>query len=62
MGGIKEEHTYDLNADHIAWLKEMNEKFSIDDESKALRIVLDYVMEEAEQETVFEVIRCNHCD
>lgn len=61
MGGIKVEQTFELNDDHIAWLKEMTEKFSIADEAKALRIVLDYVMEEAAQETVFEEVRCNHC-
>ena len=42
-------------------LKNMKNKFSLDDEGITLRIVLDYVMEEADQETVFEVIRCNHC-
>ncbi|HEB27764.1 MAG TPA: hypothetical protein ENI05_08305 [Porticoccus sp.] len=62
MGGVKVEHTFDLNEDHIAWLKGMTDKFSIEDEGKAMRIVLDYVMEEAALETVFEVIRCNHCD
>ncbi len=62
MGGIKTKHSFDLNDDHVEWLKEMTEKFSLEDVGKALRIVLDYVMEEANQETVFEVIRCNHCD
>jgi len=62
MGGIKTKHSFELNDDHVEWLKEMAEKFSLDDVGKALRIVLDYVMEEANQETVFEVIRCNHCD
>jgi hypothetical protein len=61
MGGIKEAHSFELNDDHVEWLKKMTEKFSLDDEGKALRIVLDYAMEEADQETVFEVIRCNHC-
>jgi len=62
MGGIKSEHSFELNDDHVEWLKEMTEKFSLEDVGKALRIVLDYVMEGADQETVFEVIRCNHCD
>jgi hypothetical protein len=61
MGGIKEAHSFELNDDHVEWLKKMTEKFSLDDEGKALRIVLDYAMEEADQEAVFEVIRCNHC-
>ena len=61
MGGFKEAHTYDLNEDHAAWLKEMADKYMLDDENKALRIVLDYVMQEADHDEVFEEIRCHHC-
>ena len=61
MGGFKETHTYELNEDHAEWLKEMAEKYTLDDESKALRIVLDYVMQEADHDEVFEEMRCHHC-
>ncbi len=61
MGGFKEAHTYELNDDHAEWLKEMAEKYMLDGESKALRIVLDYVMQEADHDEVFEEMRCNHC-
>ncbi len=61
MGGIKTEHTYELNEDVIDWLKEMADKYDLSDADKALRIVLDYVREEADEEEVFEEIRCNHC-
>ncbi len=61
MGGIKVEHTFELNDDHVEWLQEMAAKYALDDEGKALRIVLDYMKEEADQSTVFEEIRCNHC-
>ena len=61
MGGFKEAHTYDLNDDHAEWLKEMAEKYMLEDEGKALRIVLDYVMHEADQDEVFDEIRCHHC-
>jgi len=62
MGGIKTEYSFELNQDHMTWLKEMCEKYTLEDEGKALRIVLDYVQEEAELDCVFEEIRCNHCD
>jgi len=62
MGGIKNKHSFDLNNDHIAWLKEMVETYSLDDEGKAVRIILDYIKEEADLDEVFEEIRCNHCD
>ncbi|MCH2355790.1 MAG: hypothetical protein MK319_03785 [Pseudomonadales bacterium] len=61
MGGRKTQQEFELNDDHVAWLQEMTEKYGLFDEDKALRVVLDYVMEEAEQSTVFENIRCNHC-
>jgi len=61
MGSIKTEHKFELIEGHVDWLKEMAEKYGLFDEGKALRIVLDYVMEEADQTTVFEEIRCNHC-
>ena len=61
MGGRKTQQEFELNDDHVAWLQEMTEKYGLFDEDKALRVVLDYVMEEAEQATVFENIRCNHC-
>jgi len=61
MGGIKTEQKYELNENHVGWLKEMAEKYALFDEDKALRIVLDYVMDEADLTTVFTEIRCNHC-
>ena len=61
MGGIKTEKTYELNDDVIAWLKEMADQYDLEDENKALRVVLDYVKEEADLDEVFEEIRCNHC-
>ena len=62
MGGIKVEHAFELNEDHVDWLKEMAAKYALDDEGKALRIVLDYIREEADLSSVFEEIRCHHCD
>lgn len=61
MGGIKTEQKFELNNDQLDWLRDMSEKYALFDADKALRIVLDYVMEEADQSAVFENIRCNHC-
>ena len=61
MGGIKTAHSYELNDDVIAWLKEMADKYDLEDENKALRVALDYVKEEADLDEVFDVIRWNHC-
>jgi len=61
MGDIKTTHSFELNEDHMTWLKAMTEKYALDDEGKALRIVLDYVQEADDFDAVFEEIRCNHC-
>jgi len=61
MGGVKTEYTFELKVGQVEWLHEMSEKYALFDEDKALRVVLDYVMEEADQSGVFENIRCNHC-
>jgi hypothetical protein len=61
MGGIKVESSWELNEDHIEWLRHMATKYDLADEHKALRIVLDFVMNEADLETVFNEVRCNHC-
>ena len=62
MGGIKTEHTYELNEDAINWLKQMADKYDLPDADKALRIAIDYLMNgDVDEEEVFEEIRCNHC-
>ena len=61
MGGIKTAQSYELNEDVIQWLKEMTDKYDLPDSDKALRVVLDYVREEANLDEVFEEMRCNHC-
>ena len=61
MGGIKTAQSYELNEDVIQWLKEMADQYDLPDSGKALRIVLDYVREEADLNEVFEEMRCNHC-
>ena len=61
MGDIKTAYSFELNEDHMIWLQTMTEKYALDDEGKALRIVLDYVQEADDLDSVFEEIRCNHC-
>ena len=61
MGGIKQTQEIELNENHLQWLTSMTEKYGLSDNDKALRIILDYVMDEADQTVVFTEIRCNHC-
>lgn len=61
MGGKKTEHALELNNGHVAWLNKMQENYGLFDADKALRIVLDYVMEEVDPAIIFEEVRCNRC-
>ena len=64
MAKDKETISVDLKIDQLNWLADIVEKFELPDESKALRILLDYAIEEAEEEEIFDIenMRCRHCD
>lgn len=53
----------DIEADHAAYLEEMATKYDLADQSKALRILLDYAMKDADENTIFDMVnmRCRHC-
>ncbi len=57
----KIEVTLEIQSDQKAWLEKMVEQYDVEDSGKALRILLDYAMTEADTEELFENIRCNHC-
>ena len=61
MGGRKTEYSIELHTDQLEWLKKMRLAYGLFDESKALRVILDYVMETADPSVIFEEIRCSHC-
>jgi len=64
MAKNKENINVEIAVDHLDWLANIVEKFELPDESKALRILLDYVIEEADEEDIFDIenMRCRHCD
>ena len=43
MAGEKESYTLELNPDHMEFLTSIKEKYTIADESKVVRIALDYL-------------------
>ncbi len=51
----------EIEADQLEWLKQMAESYSLPDASKALRVVLDHAMEDADEDQVFMSIRCRRC-
>ena len=52
-----------IEEDHMNWLEENVAEYSLEDESKALRVLIDYAMEEVDPEHIFasENMRCKHC-
>ena len=63
MAGNKETQEIELNRDHLGFLKSALEKYRIPDQSKAVRILLDYVITNPDiQDTVFGDVRCLRCE
>ena len=62
MGGANTQYTAELKERQIAFLKEMAAKHNLPDESKALRCLLDYAIEQAgTQDDIFKKIHCLGC-
>ena len=50
-----------IETEHKEWLEAMARKHSLEDTSKALRVVLDYAIEADAEEEIFQQIRCRFC-
>ena len=58
----KDAYELTLETDHMDFLRGAAEKYGLSDESKAVRVVMDYVMLNAEiQDSVFSEVRCLRC-
>lgn len=51
----------EIETDQLEWLKSMAETYSLPDASKALRVVLDYAIQDADEEQIFMSMRCRRC-
>ena len=54
----------EVEADQAAYLEEMAQKYGLADQSKALRVLLDYAIQDADDDTIFDMstnMRCRHC-
>ena len=63
MAKNKTEISFEIEEDHAGWISENTAEFALDDESKAIRVLIDYAMEEVAAEDIFapENMRCRHC-
>ena len=62
MSGVKESYAIDLNLDHMEFIRSTQEKYKIVNESKVIRIAMDYLLTNPGlQDTVFGEPRCLRC-
>ena len=55
--------TITIEEDHLEWILSVTEKYDLSDESKTFRVLLDYAIEDSDQEEIFseDNMRCRHC-
>ncbi len=57
----KQTGEYTLEAAHGYWLRDMAAKHGLKDQSKALRVLLDFAMEDGDEDLIFKKKRCEFC-
>ena len=59
----KVEVTIKIEVDQLDWLLEMVSTFDLEDDSKAVRVLLDYAIEDGDEEHIFSIenTRCRRC-
>ena len=63
MAHEKTDFAATIETDQAEWFAEQTAEFGLPDDSKALRILIDYAMEELDAKLIFasENARCRHC-
>jgi hypothetical protein len=63
MPKMKESYPLVLETDQMNFVRWAKDKYGIEDESKVMRIIMDYVITNRDQyDSVFTYIRCLRCD
>ena len=50
-----------MHRKQLEWLQEMAKKHHLPDQDKALRVLLDFAVEDGDEAVIFEQMRCRHC-
>ena len=61
MAGNKKAEIFEIQEDAADMLEYLAEKYKLADRSKALRVILDYVSQDADIDEIFSVRRCIRC-
>ncbi len=57
------EQEFEVESRHVEWLDKIADEYNFMDESKALRVLLDYAIQDGDKELIFSDtnMRCLHC-
>ena len=63
MAGIKVKVDWEVRDYHINFLKDMAEKYGIKDQAKAMRVLIDYALQDGDLDLIFDKknMRCIAC-
>ena len=63
MPSDKVDHTFEIENEQREWLEEVAKQYHFQDESKALRVLLDYAIRDVDRGLIFsnENMRCRYC-
>ncbi len=63
MASDKVAHTFDIESEQRDWLGEIAEEYGFADEDKALRVLLDFAIQDGDNDLIFadENMRCRFC-
>ena len=63
MPSDKIEQTFEIESEQSEWLGEVAGEYGLADEDKALRVLLDFAMEDGDKDLIFaaENMRCRFC-
>lgn len=63
MAGPKETYEVELNPDQMSFVRSLKDQFSINNESKTIRIMVDYLISNPDvHDTIFSQRRCLRCE
>ncbi len=63
MPSDKVTHEFEIETGQREWLEEAADEYGFQDESKALRVLLDYAIQDVDRDLIFsaENARCRYC-
>ena len=63
MPMYKTDHTFEIEQEQLDWLGEIAENYGLADEDKALRVLLDFAIQDGDSDLIFstENMRCRFC-